>query len=121
VTKSDASRRPARRRVTGDEVATVLLFVAHLGAFGIGFFIVGMLGMITDDCGHRACGDPAWLKWANLLHLCAGLALVVGDFLLARSRLASHRVAFVVPLAGCILEIGLSAAAIAMEAQSGPV
>jgi hypothetical protein len=121
MTDADPSAQPPRRRVTADVVATVLLFVAHLGAFGIGFFVVGMLGMTTDDCGHQACGDPAWLKWANVLHVCAGFALVVGDFLIARSRLASHRVAFVVPLAGCILEVGLCAAAIAMEAQSGPV
>jgi hypothetical protein len=110
-----------RRRVTADQVATVILFVGHLGAFGIGFFVVGMLGMSTDDCGHQACGDQAWLKWANLLHVCAGFALVVADVLIARSRLARHRVAFVVPLAGCILEVGLCVAAIAMEAQSGPL
>jgi hypothetical protein len=110
-----------RRRVTGDAVATVVLFVVHLVLFGIGFFVVAMLGMITDDCGHRACGDPAWMKWALLLHICGGFSLVVADFLAARARLATDRIAFVVPAICCLLEIGLCAAAIALEAQSGPI
>jgi hypothetical protein len=110
-----------RRRVTGDAVATVLLFVAHLGLFAIGFFIVAALGMSTDDCGHRACGDAAWLKWAFLVHVCAGFALVVADFLIARTRLADDRIAFVVPLTCCLLEVGLCTAAVALAAHSGPV
>jgi hypothetical protein len=102
-------------------VVTILLLVVHVGLFGLGFFIVGMLVMSTDSCAYQACGDPAWLKWANLVHLCAGFALLIADLRLAIFRLRRHRVTFFVPLVCCILEIGLCAAAIAMEAQAGPV
>jgi hypothetical protein len=102
-------------------VVTILLLVVHVGLFGLGFFIIGMLVMITDSCAYQACGDPAWLTWANLVHLCAGFALLGADLLLATLRLGSHRVTFFVPLVCCVLEIGLCAAAIAMEAEAGPI
>lgn len=65
--------------------------------------------MITDSCGYQKCGDPAWLDRAMYLALWAVI------------RLVRQRVAWVVPLLGCVAQLAVALGAAAMALQAGPV
>jgi hypothetical protein len=112
--------RTSRARIV-DIVATSVLLLVHTCLFALGYFFVAMLVMNTDVCAYQPCGDQAWLWRAILSHKWFGLVLLFGDIGLAVVRLTHRRLGFFVPLVGCILEIGLFATAVGMEAKAGPI
>ncbi len=111
----------ASRRQIGEVLATVVLVIVHFGLYGATFVVLGLLAMGTDSCGYQKCGDPAWLDRAMHLASWAGGALVLADLALTLFQLVRKRVAWVVPLIGCIAQIALAFGAGAMETLAGPV
>jgi hypothetical protein len=77
--------------------------------------------MGNGPCGYQKCGDPAWLDRAFFLSIWAGGAILVADVLVTVVRLVRQRVAWVVPLIGCIAQLAVALGAAAMEWQAGPV
>ena len=110
------------RSNTADIVATSVLLVIHGGLYAASFALLGLLVMTTDACGSRKCGDPAWIDRAMDLGTWGGAALLVADIVVAVYFLVRQkRRAFVVPLIGCVAQVALALAAVAMELQAGPV
>lgn len=83
--------------------------------------LLGLLVMGTDSCGAVKCGDPAWIDRAMLLGIWAGAAILIADFGVAGYLLMRRKVAFFVPLIGCVAQVGLAIGAAAMESLAGPV
>lgn len=110
-----------RRGSTADIVATLVLLVIHGGLFGATFVVLGLLVMSTDPCGYRKCGDPAWIDRAMNLGTWGGGAILVADVVVAVYLLLRKRRAFFVPIIGCVAQVALAAAAVAMELRAGPV
>jgi hypothetical protein len=108
-------------RQLADVLATVVLLVVHFLLFGGTITVLGLLVMGTDPCGSQKCGDPAWLDRAMNLGLWAGGAILFADVVLTLIRLVRKRVAWFVPLIGCIAQLILALGAAAMELQAGPV
>ncbi len=77
--------------------------------------------MTTDSCGYQKCGDSAWLDRAMYLALWAGGAFLFVDVLVTVIRLVRQRVAWVVPLIGCIAQLAVALGAAAIKSQAGPV
>jgi hypothetical protein len=115
----NVSRSSGRR--LADVLGTIVLLIAHFLFFTATFAVLGLLVMGTDSCGYQKCGDPAWLDRAMNLALWAGGAFLVVDVLVTVVRLVRQRVAWVVPLIGCIAQLAVALGAAAMELQAGPV
>ncbi|KBZ64449.1 hypothetical protein ACRU13_07635 [Mycobacterium colombiense] len=109
------------RASTADIAATAVLLVIHGGLYAASFVLLGLLVMTTDPCGSRRCGDPAWIDRAMNLGTWGGAALLVADIVVAVYFLVRRKRAFFVPLIGCIAQVALALAAVAMELQAGPV
>jgi hypothetical protein len=112
--------RSGGRQLT-DVLGTIALLIAHFVFFTATFVGLGLMVMITDSCGYQKCGDPAWLDRAVYLALWAGGAFLFVDVLVTVIRLVRQRVAWVVPLLGCIAQLAVALAAAAMALQAGPV
>jgi hypothetical protein len=108
-------------RQLADVLGTIVLLVAHFLFFGATIMVLGLLVMTTDPCGYQKCGDPAWLDRAMNLNLWAGGAILFADVLVTVMRLVRQRVAWVVPLIGCIAQVAVAFGAAAMESLAGPV
>jgi len=117
----DQQTGPAARRPIAAVLATVVLVIAHCALYGATFVVLGTLVMATDPCGYLKCGDPAWLDRAMHLASWAGGALVLADVALTLFQLVRKRVAWIVPLIGCIAQILLALGAGYMESLAGPV
>jgi hypothetical protein len=109
------------RSNTVDVVATLILLVIHGGLYGATFVLLGLLVMSTDPCGYQKCGDPAWIDRAMNLGTWGGAALLLIDIVVAVALLVRQKRAFFVPIIGCIAQVALAIAAVAMELQAGPV
>jgi hypothetical protein len=77
--------------------------------------------MSTDPCGYQKCGDPAWIDRAMNLGTWGGAALLLIDIVVAVALLVRQKRAFFVPIIGCLAQVALAIAAVAMELQAGPV
>jgi hypothetical protein len=108
-------------RQLADVLGTIVLLVAHFLFFGATIMVLGLLVMTTDPCAYQKCGDPAWLDRAMNLNLWAGGAILFADVLVTVIRLVRQRVAWVVPLIGCIAQVAVAFGAAAMESLAGPV
>jgi hypothetical protein len=108
-------------RQLADVLGTIVLLSAHFIFFTATFTVLGIMVMTTDSCGYQKCGDPAWLDRAMHLALWAGGAFLVVDVLVTVIRLVRQRVAWVVPLIGCIAQLAVAFGAAAMESLAGPV
>ena len=108
-------------RQLADVLAAIVLLIAHFVFFTATLPVVGLMVMGTDSCGYQKCGDPAWLYRAMNLALWAGGAFLVLDVLVTVIRLVRQRIAWVVPLIGCIAQLAVALGATAMEWQAGPV
>jgi hypothetical protein len=108
-------------RQLADVLGTIALLFAHFIFFTATLTVLGVMVMGTDSCAYQKCGDPAWLDRAMQLALGAGGAFLVVDVLVAVIRLVRQRVAWIVPLIGCIAQLAVAFGAAAMELQAGPV
>jgi hypothetical protein len=108
-------------RQLADVLGTIVLLVAHFLFFGATIMVLGLLVMTTDPCGYQKCGDPAWLDRAMNVNLWAGGAILFADVVITVIRLVRQRVAWVVPLIGCIAQLAVAFGAAAMESLAGPV
>jgi hypothetical protein len=108
-------------RRTADIAVTILLLVVHgvLAVTTVG--LLGLLVMGTDSCAYQNCGDPAWLDRAMWLGILGGGAVGVADLLISAYRLSRQKLAFFVPVIGCLAQVGLAIGAAAMESLAGPV
>jgi hypothetical protein len=111
----------ARNSRLASVVASILLTV-HVLLFGATIMMVGLLVMITAPCsGPQRCRDPAWIDRALTLSLWAGGAMLFADLAVAVLRLARQRVAWFVPVIGCVAQLALALGAAAMGSLAGPV
>jgi hypothetical protein len=115
----DASRSSGRQ--LAEVLGTIALLVVHFLLFGGTITVLGLLVMSTDPCGYQKCGDPAWLDRAMNLASWAGGAILFADVVVTLIRLVRKRVAWFVPLIGCIAQLALAFGAAAMESLAGPV
>jgi hypothetical protein len=104
-----------------DVLGTIALLIAHFVFFTATFLGLGLMVMTTDSCGPRKCGDPAWFDRAMHLAIWAGGAFLLLDVLITVIRLVRQRVAWVVPLLGCVAQLAVAMGAAAMALQAGPV
>lgn len=116
-----ATDHPNPKNRTGDIVGTIVLLVVHAVLWVVTGTLLGLFVMVTDPCGARPCGDPAWIDRAMWLGLGAGGVVFLVALVLAIMRLTRHRLAFVVPLLGCVAQLALGVGAAAMEWQAGPI
>ena len=82
--------------------------------------LLGLLVMGTDPCGSVKCGDPAWIQRAMRLGIWGGAAVLIADFVVATYLLVRQKVAFFVPIIGCVAQVALGIGAAAMEWLGGP-
>lgn len=111
---------PASRRMLGDAVALLLLCL-QLGLWGATFVFLALMVMGTDACAYQACGDQAWLGRALCLDGYGGAALIVVVGAGTLFRIVRDRLAWFVPLLGCLAQLGLGLVCWAMEIQAGPL
>lgn len=111
----------SRRGLAVDRTATLVLLAAHAFLVAATLGVLGLFVMVTDPCGYRKCGDPAWISRAMVLGLGGGAAIFVATLVVAVRRLARTRTAYFVPLIGCLAQIGLAVGAAALETLAGPV
>jgi hypothetical protein len=108
-------------RQLADVLGTIVFLIAHFGLFTATFVMLGLMVMITDSCGYQKCGDPVWLDRAMNLSLWGGGVILFADVVITVIRLVRQRVAWFVPLIGCIAQLALAFGAAAMESLAGPV
>jgi hypothetical protein len=108
-------------RQLADVLGTIVFLIAHSGLFTATFVMLGLMVMITDSCGYQKCGDPVWLDRAMNLSLWGGGVILFADVVITVIRLVRQRVAWFVPLIGCIAQLALAFGAAAMESLAGPV
>lgn len=101
--------------------ATVVLLIVHGLLLAATVVLLGLFVMGTDPCGAVKCGDPAWIDRAMMLGIWGGGAVLVADVAVAVFLLIRRRTAFLVPLIGCVVQVGLTIGAAAMESLAGPV
>jgi hypothetical protein len=106
---------------TADIAATLVLLIVHGLLLGTTAVLLGLLVMVTDPCGSVKCGDPAWIDRAMKLGIWGGAAVLIADFAVAGYLLARRKVAFFVPIIGCVAQLALGIGAGAMEWLAGPV
>ena len=116
---TDNHRGPRSR--PADIAATLVLLIVHGALFGATIVLLGLLVMSTDPCGSVKCGDPAWIDRAMRLGIWGGAAILIADFVVAVYLLVRQRVAFFVPIVGCVAQVALGIGAVAMESLAGPV
>jgi hypothetical protein len=104
-----------------DIAATLALLAVHGFLFAATIALLGLLVMGTDSCGAVRCGDPAWIDRAMKLGIWAGAAALIADVVIAVHLLARRRAAFLVPIIGCVAQVGLAIGAVAMESLAWPV
>lgn len=104
-----------------DVAATVVLLIVHSFLLAATYALLGLLVMGTDPCGSVRCGDPVWIDRAMRLGVWGGAAVLIADVAVAGYLLARRKVAFVVPIIGCVAQVGLAIGAAAMESLAGPV
>ncbi len=104
-----------------DVTATILLLLVHAFLVGATGALLSLLVMVTDPCGSRRCGDPAWIDRAMVSGLGGGGAIFIAALVIAVIRLVRHNVAFFVPVIGCVAQVALAIGAAAMESMAGPV
>jgi hypothetical protein len=104
-----------------DITATLLLLALHAFLLMATLALLSLLVMVTDPCGSRRCGDPAWIDRAMWLGLGGGGAVFLVALAIAVIRLAGRKTAFFVPLIGSTAQIGLAIGAAAMGSMAGPV
>lgn len=109
------------RSRTTQIAATLILLIVHAGLFGATFALLGLLVMSTDACASVKCGDPAWIDRAMGLGTWGGGAVLLVDFVVAGYLLLRRRRAVISPIVGCVAQVALAIAAVAMELQAGPV
>ena len=107
---------------TADIVGTIVLLIVHAFLWAATAALLGLFVMVTDPCGGgQRCGDPAWIDRAMWLGLGVGAVVFIADLALAIWRLTRRRLAFFVPLIGCVAQLALGVGAAAMETLAGPV
>jgi hypothetical protein len=104
-----------------DIAATLVLLIVHGALFGATIVLLGLLVMGTDPCGSVKCGDPAWIDRAMRLGIWGGTAILTVDFVFAIYLLVRQKVAFFVPIVGCVVQVALGIGAAVMESLAGPV
>lgn len=114
-----ASRNSGRQ--LADVLGTVALLIAHFVLFSASYMMLGLMVMGTDACAYQKCGDEAWLTRAINLGLWGGGLILLTDLLITLIRLVRQRVAWFVPLIGCIAQLALAFGAAAMESLAGPL
>jgi hypothetical protein len=111
---------PRRGRQVADVAATIVLLVVHFLLFGATIMVLGLLVMTTDACAYQSCGDPVWLDRAINLGIWAGIVVFFLDVWVTLVRLIRKRLAWFVPLLGCVAQLALALGAAAMESLAGP-
>jgi hypothetical protein len=101
--------------------ATVVLLIVHGFLLGATVALLGIFVMATDPCGSVKCGDPAWIDMAMNLGIWGSAAIFFLDVVIAVYLLTRRKAALVVPIIGCIVQVGLAIGAAAMESLAGPV
>jgi hypothetical protein len=106
-------------RVVDTSVAVLLFGVQGLG-LAVSFLSFIALPMSNDNCAYVDCGDEKWITWAMALIVVANVVAAVfsagGVYLLARQRIA-----FWLPLLGCLAQVAIIAAAWWLAAKAGPI
>ena len=102
-------------------IITAVLVIALLVLYGASFTMLGLMVMGTDACAYQKCGDGAWLNRALLLANWGGAAILAVTVAATLYRLARKRIAWFVPLIGCVAQVVLALVAAAMEMKAGPV
>jgi hypothetical protein len=120
VMRNAAYTRRGPRSRPAHIAATVVLLIVHGFLLAATYALLGLLVMVTDSCGSVKCGDPTWIDRAMRLGIWGGAAVLIADFIVAACLLARRRMAFFVPIIGCVAQVGLAVGAAAMEWLAGP-
>lgn len=117
----DAYTRGDQRGRAAKIAVTLVLLIVHGFLFVATIALLSLLVMGTDSCGAVKCGDPAWFDRGMALGIWAGAAVLIADFVVAVYLLVRRKMAFYVPIIGCVAQVGLAIGAVAIASLSGPV
>jgi hypothetical protein len=108
--------RESRRRA--DVTTTILLLIVH--AVMAGGTALAPFGAIDNDaCAYLHCSDQAWFSQAFGVAVLASGLLFVADLAVALLRLRRRKLAFVVPIIGCVAQVALALATYTMIDEAG--
>ncbi len=112
---NDRSRQ-TRGRV--DVVVTILLLIVH-GVLA-GMTALAPFGAISDDaCVYLDCADQPWFSQAVGVAVPATGVVFFADLAVAVLRMVRHKLAFVVPVIGCAVQLALAIAVFTMISEAG--
>lgn len=110
-----------RRSIPADVIVAIPLLVVHVGLALLMALVAPALAMGTDACAYQACGDEKWVVRAVYLTWAGGALAVIIDIAVTSLLLGKHRIAFWVPIVGCLLQLALGQAVLHMASLSGPI
>lgn len=109
-----------RQRKTWDLVLTIVLLVVYLGWSLLCAFAGALLAMAGDSCGASSTCDYDVLATAFLVGSFGPVALALPVLIVAIVLVVRKRIAFWVPIVGCVLALGIEVLSFAL-ATSGVV
>jgi Family of unknown function (DUF6264) len=108
--------RESRRRV--DITTTILLLIVH--AVMAGGTALAPFGAINNDaCTYLHCADQAWFSQAVGVAVLASGLLFASDPAVVLLRISRGKLAFVVPIIGCVAQVALALATYTIIREAG--
>jgi Family of unknown function (DUF6264) len=108
--------RESCRRV--DITTTIALLVVH-AVMAAGTALAPFGAIDNDACAYLHCADQAWFSQAFGVAVLASGLLLVADLAVALLRISRRRLAFVVPIIGCVAQVALALATYTMIHEAG--
>lgn len=119
--ENEAPPDTSRPTQVADRIASTLLMCVHIGLAALMGFVAPFLVMGTDPCAYVACGDEQWVVRAVHLAWFGGAFAVIVDVAVTVTLLSKRRVAFYVPIVGCLAQLGIGWLVLHMASWSGPL
>ena len=116
LAKYSNRNRESRRRA--DITTTMVLLVVH--AVMAAATALAPFGAIHNDaCAYLQCGDQAWFSQAFGVAVLGSGLIFLADLLVVLLRIRRRKMAFVVPIIGCIAQVALALATYTMISEAG--
>jgi hypothetical protein len=116
LARYDNQRRETWRRA--DIATAIMLLIVH-GVLAFGTASALFDAVDNEACAYLQCADQAWFSQAfGVAVLTSGL-IFVADLAVVVLQIRRRRLAFVVPIVGCIAQIALGFATYTMIRQAG--
>lgn len=116
LAKYNSRSRETRRRA--DITTSIMLLIVHgVLAFGTALALFGAVD--NDACAYLQCVDQAWFSQAFGVAVLTGGLIFVADLAVVVLRIRRRRLAFAVPIIGCVAQVALAFATYTMISEAG--